>query len=144
MDRANWFVWSIDLVRLLTSFLLALPIGWDREQEDRSAGVRTLPLVSMGSCGLIVVATRIMGISGDIESRILQGLITGIGFVGAGAILKQEKTIHGMATAASVWNMAVVGAATGFGFYDIAVILALLNLLALRLLVPLKKRIDRS
>jgi putative Mg2+ transporter-C (MgtC) family protein len=143
MVRLNWPVWSVDLLRLLTSFVLAFPIGWNREREDRSAGVRTFPLVSMGSCGLILMASRLIGNSGDIESRVLQGLITGIGFIGGGAILKQEKIIHGTATAASVWNMAVIGAATGFGYYDIAVILALINLLTLRLLGPLKKQIDQ-
>lgn len=143
MIRFNGPVWSVDLLRLLASFILAFPIGWDREQEDRSAGVRTFPIVSMGSCGLILMASRIFGSSGDIESRVLQGLITGIGFIGGGAILKQEKIIHGTATAASVWNMAVIGAATGFGFYDIAVILALINLVTLRVLRPLKKQIDR-
>ena len=144
MSHFNWPIWSIDLMRLVISFLLALPIGWDREREDRSAGVRTLPLVSMGSCGLILMASRLLGSSGDIESRVLQGLITGIGFIGGGAILKHENIIHGTATAASVWNMAVIGAAIGFGFYDIAVILALINLLILRLLRPLKKEIDRN
>ena len=143
MNRLSWPLWSIDLLRLLTSFLLAVPIGWDREREDRSAGVRTFPLVSVGSCGLILVASRLIGNTGDIESRVLQGLITGIGFIGGGAILKHEKIIHGTATAASVWNMAVIGASTAFGFYDLAIILALINLVTLRLLGPLKKQIDR-
>ena len=126
-------------MRLLISFLLGFPIGWDREREERSAGVRAFPLVSMGSCGLNLMASRLVGGSGDIQSRVLQGLFTGIGFIGGGAILKHEKFIHGTATAASVWNVAVIGAATGFGSYDIAVILALINLLILRLLRPLKK-----
>ena len=143
MNSVNWSASSVDLLRLVAAFLLAFPIGWDREQEDRSAGVRTFPLVSMGSCGLILVSSRLLGSSGDIESRVLQGLITGIGFIGGGAILKQDRTIHGTATAASVWNMAVIGAATGFGSYDIAVILALINFLILRFLRPLKKEIDR-
>ena len=86
---------------------------------------------------MILMASRIIGNSGDIESRVLLGLITGIGFIGGGAILKQEKIT------ATVWNMAVIGAATGFGIYDIAVILAVINLLALRLLSPLKKQIDQ-
>jgi putative Mg2+ transporter-C (MgtC) family protein len=143
MNSFDWSVWSIDLLRLVVSFLMAFPIGLDREREDGSAGVRTLPLVAMGSCGLILVAARITGNSGDIVSRVLQGLIAGIGFIGGGTILRQEKTVHGIATAASVWNMAVIGAATGFGFYDIAVILALVNFLTLRLLSPLKKQIDQ-
>lgn len=83
------------------------------------------------------------GSPGDIESRVLQGLITGIGFVGGGAILKQDRVIHGTATAASVWNMAVIGATTGFGFYDLAVILALINFLTLRFLRSVKTEIDR-
>ena len=143
MNRLNWPIWSIGLLRLIVSFFLAVPIGWDREREDRSAGVRTFPLVSMGSCGLILMAARLFGNSGDIQSRVLQGLITGIGFIGGGAILKQDKTIHGTATAASVWNVAIIGAATGLGFYDIAVILAFVNFLTLRLLKPLKHEIDR-
>ncbi len=143
MNSLNWPIWSVGLLRLLASFILAFPIGWDREREDRSAGVRTFPLVSMGSCGLILLAARLFGNSGDIESRVLQGLITGIGFIGGGAILKQDKTIHGTATAASVWNVAIIGAATGLGFYDIAVILAFINFLTLRLLKPLKHEIDR-
>jgi putative Mg2+ transporter-C (MgtC) family protein len=136
-------IWRHDFWRLLLSFLVALPIGWDREQEDRSAGVRTFPIVSMGSCGLILVAARLVGNGGDIQSRILQGLVTGIGFVGGGAILKQEKTIHGTATAASIFNMAIIGASIGFGFYDIAVVLALINFVTLRSLRALKREIDR-
>jgi putative Mg2+ transporter-C (MgtC) family protein len=144
MHHGHWPLWVVELARLLISFALALPIGWDREWEDRGPGVRTFPLVCMGSCGLILIALRLVGNAGDIQSRVLQGLITGIGFIGGGAILKQEKAIHGTATAASAWNMAVIGAATGYGFYDIAVILALINFLTLRILRHWKKQIDQS
>jgi len=132
------------LGKLVISFLLALPIGWDREMEEHTAGLRTFPLVSLGSCGLMLVARALMPSSADVTSRVLQGLVTGIGFVGGGAILKSDKSVHGTATAASIWNMAVVGTATAFGLYGIALVLVLLNFISLRVLRPVKKQIDRE
>jgi putative Mg2+ transporter-C (MgtC) family protein len=133
-----------DIGKLSISFLLAFPIGWDRELEDRTAGLRTFPIVSLGSCGLILVANALTKGDPASTSRVLQGLVTGIGFVGGGAILKSEKTVHGTATAASIWNMAVVGTATALGHYDIAVVLVLINFFCLRLLLPFKKQLDRK
>lgn len=131
------------LWKLGLSFALAFPIGWDRELEAQGAGVRTFPLVSLGSCGIMLVANGLTPGSPDANSRVLQGLITGIGFVGAGAILKSKMSVHGTATAASIWNMGVVGAATAFGAYDIALMLVAINFVTLRFLLPLKKRIDQ-
>ena len=74
----------------------------------------------------------------------LQGLITGIGFVGGGAILRDGDTVKGTATAASIWNAGVIGAAVATGRYEVAVILALLNFLTLRALLPLKLWLDRK
>jgi putative Mg2+ transporter-C (MgtC) family protein len=74
---------------------------------------------------------------------VLQGLVTGIGFVGGGAILKSEQTVRGTATAASIFNMAVVGSCIAFGDYAVAVPLVVINFIVLRLLLPLKKNIDR-
>ena len=132
-----------DAVKLAVSFVLALPIGWDRELEDRSAGLRTFPLVSLGSCGLMLVSNALMPGSADVNSRVLQGLVTGIGFVGGGAILKSEKSVRGTATAASIWNMAVVGAATAFGLYGIALTLVVINFISLRVLLPFKRELDK-
>jgi putative Mg2+ transporter-C (MgtC) family protein len=73
---------------------------------------------------------------------LLQGLITGIGFIGGGAILKEGTTVRGTATAASVWNAGVIGAAVAMGHYGIALALAFLNFFTLRALLPLKKRLD--
>ena len=128
-----------DLVHLGVAYLLALPIGWDREREDRSAGIRTFPIVAIGSCGLAMVGTNLLGATPDAYSRILQGLVTGIGFVGGGAILKDRGNVSGTATAASIWNIGIVGAAVGFGMYHIAIALAVVNYLTLRFMVPLKK-----
>jgi putative Mg2+ transporter-C (MgtC) family protein len=74
----------------------------------------------------------------------LQGLITGIGFVGGGAILKEGATVRGTATAASVWNAGVIGASVAMSHYEIAILLSLLNLFTLRALLPLKQWLDRD
>lgn len=145
--RFQYLQWNDILSHILdlgVAFVLALPIGWDREKEARSAGIRTFPLVAVASCGLILVAIRVLGEQSQSQARILQGLITGIGFIGGGAILKDARTVHGTATAASIWNTGVIGAAVGFGLYDIALVLSVINFLILRLLLPLKDELDQA
>jgi len=78
------------------------------------------------------------------QSRVLQGLITGIGFIGGGAIVKEGASVKGTATAASVWNAGVIGASVAMDHYGIALVLTLLNLFTLRTLLPLKKRLDKD
>ncbi|MGH9442571.1 MAG: MgtC/SapB family protein [Thermoanaerobaculia bacterium] len=124
------------------AYVLALPIGWQRESEHRSAGIRTFPIVAMASCGYMLIAVQGGGGTGDL--RALQGLMTGIGFVGGGAVLREGLTVHGTATAASVWNTGAIGAAIAFGRLDIAVALSILNFLTLRVLRPVKQRLDRE
>jgi len=130
-----------DAMKLALSYALAFPIGWDREKEERTAGVRTFPIVAVASCGLALVGKSIPGATPDAYSRILQGLITGIGFIGGGAILRERGSVHGTATAASIWGIGIAGAAVGFDMYHIAIILALVTLLTLRFLQPLKKEL---
>lgn len=122
------------------AYLLTAMIGWDREREAHSTGLRTFPIVGMASCGYLLI----LGSQPDVaaQSRVLQGLITGIGFVGGGAILKEGATVRGTATAASVWNAGVIGAAVAMQHYGVAITLAVLNLLTLRLLLPLKNWMD--
>src|SRR5690348_13151785 len=121
-----------DVGKLANAYALALPVGWHREREAHSVGVRTFPLVSMASCGYILMANVPGHFSVDAQSRVLQGLVAGMGFIGGGAILKAEGNVHGTATAASIWNTGVVGAAVATDRYWIAVVLAALNLFALR------------
>jgi putative Mg2+ transporter-C (MgtC) family protein len=131
-----------DLQQIGLTFVLTALIGWDREIEAHSAGLRTFPIVGMASCGYILV----LGPQPDIaaQSRVLQGLITGIGFVGGGAILKEGGSVRGTATAASVWSAGVIGASVAMGHYGIAIALALLNLFTLRALLPIKQWIDKK
>ena len=131
-----------DLQKIGITYLLMLVIGWDREQEAHSAGLRTFPIVGIASCGYLLI----LGSDADpaSHSRVLQGLITGIGFVGGGAILKDGLNVKGMATAASIWNAGVIGAAIAMNRLSIAIALAALNLFTLRALLPLKSRMDRK
>jgi putative Mg2+ transporter-C (MgtC) family protein len=136
----NWHDAGSALQHIGIVYGLTALIGWDRERESHSAGVRTFPIVGMASCGYLLA----LGPQPDAaaQSRVLQGLITGIGFVGGGAILKEGATVKGTATAASIWNAGVIGASVAMNHYEIAVILALLNLFTLRALLPLKQRLD--
>lgn len=138
---ANWTLQDAlsHLVAMMAAYLLALPIGWNREKEERSAGVRTFPLVAMAACGYVLIATSLPGSSPDSQSRLLAGLMTGIGFVGGGAILKQGDRATGTATAASLWATGAIGAAVGYGLLDIALVLSLVTVLTLALLAPLHR-----
>jgi putative Mg2+ transporter-C (MgtC) family protein len=134
-------VWN-NFAHIAIAYVLTATIGWERERQAHSAGVRTFPIVGMASCGYLLL----LGDQPDpaAQSRLLQGLITGIGFIGGGAILKEGATVRGTATAASVWNAGVIGAAVAMNRYGVAVTLALLNLLTLRTLLPLKNWLDRN
>jgi putative Mg2+ transporter-C (MgtC) family protein len=132
------------LVALAVAYVLALPIGWNREREERSAGLRTFPLVAMAACGFVMIAIEVLGAGSEQHSRILEGLMTGIGFIGGGAILKQGDRAKGTATAASLWATGAIGAAVGYGQLDIAVILSLVTVLTLVLLTPLRRVVQEG
>src|SRR5689334_13599129 len=104
ISQVDWHsVWH-DLGRLLIAYLLVLPVGWFREKQEHTIGVRTFPIVAMASCGYVMLGLPAYQHSNEAQSRIIQGLVAGIGFVGGGAILKSEGNVHGTATAASIWN----------------------------------------
>ena len=125
----------------MIAYGLMLPVGYYRERVEHSVGIRTFPLVAMASCGYILMT---MSMDAAAQSRVLQGLVAGIGFVGGGAILKSENHVHGVATAASIWNTGVVGASVALEHWFLAVALAAMNFLALRFLRPVKDRLDHE
>jgi putative Mg2+ transporter-C (MgtC) family protein len=127
------------LVALAIADVLALPIGWNREKEERSAGIRTFPLVALATCGFIQAAERIALGEPEAMARIIEGLITGMGFIGGGAILRREDSVKGTATAASLWITGAIGVAAGVGAYDVAVMLSVITIFTLRALQPLKR-----
>jgi putative Mg2+ transporter-C (MgtC) family protein len=132
------------LTRLGVALGLALPIGFDREVSSRSAGLRTFPLVALAACGFIVIGLQVVGPTGEAQARVLEGLMTGIGFVGGGAILKDRQAVRGTATAASIWATGAMGAAAGYGRYETAVLLCVLTLAVLRILGILEVRVVRG
>lgn len=139
----DWTRIITHLISVSVAYVLALPVALDREKEVRSAGLRTFPLVAVASCGYMLVAMSIAGTEGENLSRIIQGLITGIGFIGGGAILKDRGSVHGTATAASIWNTGAIGAAAAFRRYEIAIVLSVINFATLRLLTPLKQGVNK-
>jgi putative Mg2+ transporter-C (MgtC) family protein len=126
-------------IALVVAYVLALPIGWDREREERSAGLRTFPLVAIASCGFVQAAETVLEGQPDATARVVEGLITGMGFIGGGAILRLKDSVRGTATAASLWATGAVGTAVGLGAYDIAALLSFVTFITLKALTPLKR-----
>lgn len=129
-------------VALAIAYLLALPIGWNREKEERSAGLRTFPLVAIATCGLIQAAETLTAGSPEAMARIVEGLITGMGFIGGGAILRLKDSVKGTATAASLWVTGAIGASVGLGSYDVALMLSVATLATLWIMSPFKRIVD--
>lgn len=127
------------LFALAVAYVLALPIGWNREKAERSAGLRTFPLVALATCGIVQATEGILEGHPEGTARIIEGLMTGMGFIGGGAILKTENSVRGTATAASLWATGATGAAVGLGAYDVAVMISLFTFLTLWLLAPFKQ-----
>jgi putative Mg2+ transporter-C (MgtC) family protein len=125
------------LATLFAAFLLALPIGWDRERRHRGAGIRTFPLVSMASCAYVLMASQVLH-SPESTARVIYGVITGIGFIGGGAIIREGASVTGTATAASIWNTGAIGVAIALSRYDIGLMLAVLNFAILRYVARFK------
>ena len=114
--------WRI-LIRLLVAMIVGAVVGLQRERSAKPAGIRTHMLVALGAA-LFVIGPMEFGMIGDNLSRVIQGLITGIGFLGAGAILKLEdkRQIEGLTTAAGLWMTAAMGLAAGLGRFGLALI----------------------
>jgi putative Mg2+ transporter-C (MgtC) family protein len=120
------------LIRLTGATLLGAAIGIQRERAGKPAGVRTHILVTLGTA-VFVTACSAVGMSSDGLSRVIQGIVTGIGFIGAGSILKltQKLDVKGLTTAASIWMTAAIGVAVGLGSLGVALLSTLFTLIIL-------------
>jgi putative Mg2+ transporter-C (MgtC) family protein len=136
----DWGGILADFLHLCAAFTMAGAIGWNREQEEHSTGIRAFPIVAMASCTFAMIAVNHKDPAS--QSRVLQGLVAGVGFIGGGAILKEGMTIKGTATAASVLSAAALGAAVALDRWGLAISLTILTLVALRALVPIKNKLD--
>ena len=131
-------------IRLVASLAIGAAIGLQREWTHKPAGLRTHMLVGLGTA-LILVGVAEAGMDQAAQSRIIQGIVTGIGFLGGGAILKltSEREIHGLTTAAGIWMTAAASAIAGVGQIAVAVIGTLFALLILTVFHRLEKDIER-
>lgn len=130
--------------RLLIAALLGGLLGYEREQQGKSAGVRTHMLVAIGAA-LFVLIPQQAGISETEMSRVIQGVIAGVGFLGAGTIIKggDEEQVRGLTTAAGIWLTAAIGLAAGLGRESSAILCTLLALLILSLVPKVERWLGR-
>ncbi|HNP37887.1 MAG TPA: MgtC/SapB family protein [Woeseiaceae bacterium] len=135
-------IWQ-NLVLLAIAYVLALPVAMNRERQARSAGLRTFPLVAIAACGYMLVGTSVFA-DARAQARILEGLVTGIGFIGGGAILKSRGSVSGTATAASIWNTGAIGVAVAYGRFEIAILLSTINFITLRYVSKFKSKPDEG
>jgi putative Mg2+ transporter-C (MgtC) family protein len=127
-------------VRLLLAAILGAAIGLEREIHDHPAGMRTHLLVAMGSAAFTVLSISAFPAPGSDPARVAAQIVTGIGFLGAGAILKEGVSIHGLTTAASLWVAAALGMAAGAGAWVTAVTITIITVVSLW---PLRVVADR-
>jgi putative Mg2+ transporter-C (MgtC) family protein len=121
------------VIRLVIAAFLGAVIGYERARAKKPAGIRTHLLVCMGAALFTVISIYGFGENGD-PSRVAAGVVVGIGFLGAGTILRQEKGVAGLTTAATIWAVAAIGVAMGAGLYVVGAVAAGLVPLALRFL----------
>lgn len=132
------------VIRLIAAAILGAVIGVERERAGKPAGVRTHVLVSLGTA-VFVLASAGAGMRLEDMSRVIQGVITGIGFLGAGSILKlsDERDIQGLTTAAGIWMTSAIGIAVGLGTLGLALLATLLTLIVLALAGPVEVRMKK-
>ena len=127
------------VVNILIAFLLGMIAGYERSYHGRAAGMRTYGLVCMASAAVTVIAgfphywyggLQVIPVNAE-PTRVIQGVVTGIGFLGAGVIMREGLNISGLTTAASIWSSAAIGILCGSGFYFAAVTLTVMSLLAM-------------
>ena len=121
------------LILIGIALVLSFPIAYNREHNSNSAGLRTYPLVAIATCSYTLLALDVLGAAS--MGKFMAGIVTGIGFIGGGAILKSEakSKVSGLANAASIWNTGAIGMAVAWQRFEIAVIIATINFLILRL-----------
>lgn len=133
------FTWETALLRIGIAILIGGLIGAEREFRDKSAGLRTLTLICVGSCLFTLVSLLLTNGTAD---RIASNIVTGIGFLGAGVIFKGDRGVNGLTTAATIWATAAIGMAIGNGLYIVAAVTTACVLIVLSLFILLEPLID--
>jgi len=131
---------SEDIIKLLIAAGLGALIGIEREYHSKSAGLRTMILISVGSTLFTIISSKL----GNDAGRIAANIVTGIGFIGGGIIFRENNRIVGITTAATAWATAALGMCVGIGFYEIATVSSGIVLFVLYALVPVQDLIKRN
>jgi putative Mg2+ transporter-C (MgtC) family protein len=132
------------LLSLAVAFALGLPVGWERERQHVAPGLRTYPLLAMGACAYLEIGQFAFRDHIEGQARVFQALVSGIGFIGAGAIIKGRAEVHGLATAVSLWVTVSIGIAASYQLFALAAVLSGTTLVALRLLKPFKRHPENA
>lgn len=134
---------DVELVKrlLLAAFLGGL-LGAEREAKQKSAGFRTNILIAMGSAIFTLISITLVADRSD-PARIAAQIVTGIGFLGAGAIMRTDNRVHGLTTAATIWVNAALGVAAGAGEYHLAVVGGAITIVVLLILAPIERALER-
>ncbi len=134
--------------KLVLSMLLGAVVGYERKRKGQSAGVRTFSLISMGATLAMLLSIYVpqeyMGLKNGDPGRIAAQVITGIGFLGAGAIIQMKGSVRGLTTAAGIWMVAIIGMAVGLGMYWLSLVASLLILFILVQLERIEEYISRG
>jgi len=136
-------VWPDDILSVILAVALGTAVGLEREIRGKAAGLRTNVLICLGAAVFTIISKEMAAGTSDSLTRIAAGVVTGVGFLGAGAIIRDRGGVHGLTTAATIWLVASIGMACGAGFYKLAVISALTAILVLIGLAQLERPLDR-
>jgi putative Mg2+ transporter-C (MgtC) family protein len=132
------------LLNLAVAFVLGVPLGWERERHQVGPGLRTYPLLAMGACAYLEIGQFAFRDHIEGQARVFQALVSGIGFFGAGAIIKGRAEVHGLATAVSLWITVSVGIAASYQLFVLGAVLSGTTLVALTLLKPFKRHPEKA
>ncbi|MBN1456231.1 MAG: MgtC/SapB family protein [Sedimentisphaerales bacterium] len=133
-----------EIIALAMAVVLGAMIGLEREINGKPAGLRTNILICLGAAAFTVISKHLGTELGAGPGRMAAGIVAGVGFLGAGALIHEGSGIHGLTTAASIWLVASIGVACGAGLYLIAVVVTAMALFVLLCLSPITKRLHKK
>jgi putative Mg2+ transporter-C (MgtC) family protein len=131
-----------DLLSILVALILGAVIGLERELSDKAAGLRTNILICVGSCLFAIISQLLAKAAGTDVTRISAQVVSGIGFLGAGAIMREGEHVTGLTTAATIWVVAAIGVAVGYGYWSIGAATAVVTLIVQAVFPHLDTMID--
>ncbi len=132
-----------DLISIILAVLLGASIGIERELSGKSAGLRTNILICLGAAVFTIISRQMVAETGGSIARIAAQIVTGVGFLGAGAVIQDRRGVHGLTTAATIWLVASIGMACGAGFHVLAVVSTLLAIIVLVGILKIAKPLER-